>query len=123
MIMIGETHYVGVTVPYRGDDDMPDDVEATEAVKRLVEELRECRTDLMIAAGNADNAAKHDHRWEGVGAVLRARVVMADAALAPFTESDASLQGGLRSAAENAIAGIRGIFSVRQSTPPKGADQ
>lgn len=111
MIRIGETHQVMVG---HWPDVYPAD-EATEAVKRLVEELRECRTDLMIAAGNADNAAKHDHRWEGVGAVLRARVVMADAALAPFTDPDVALvDSGLRSCAtpEN-----------DPSTPPKGADQ
>lgn len=46
------------------------------------EALAECRTDLMIAADNAIDAAKTDPRWEGVGAKLRTRVRQADAALA-----------------------------------------
>ena len=43
--------------------------------------LAECRADLMIHAGNADNAAKSDPRWEGVGEKLRMRIRQADAAL------------------------------------------
>lgn len=92
MIKIGETHAVFASRCVKSADNfcIADEysADATEAVKRLVEEMRQCRTDLMIAAGNADNAAKHDPRWEGVGAILRARVVMADAALAPFTDTE-----------------------------------
>jgi len=50
--------------------------------KALEAALRECRTDLMIAAGNADDAARTDPRWDGVGEKLRVRVREADAALA-----------------------------------------
>lgn len=78
MIRIGETHYVDVTIPHRDDDDLPDDVEATEAVKRLVE---------------AAKAMIEPPVWEEAQAELRA-------ALAPFTDTDASLvDSGLRSCA------------------------
>lgn len=121
MIRIGETHAVIIADGGWWHRHAPDktlneaSAEATLAVKRLVEELRECRTDLMIAAGNADDAAKTNPRWEGYGAVLRARVAKADAALSPFTDSDVALvDSGLRSCATPENDG---------STPPKGADQ
>jgi len=43
--------------------------------------LYECRTDLMIAADNAADAARSDPRWEGVAEKLRARGRQADVAL------------------------------------------
>jgi hypothetical protein len=52
------------------------------AAPELLEALKECRTDLMIAAGNADYAAKTDTKWEGVGDKLRDRASKADAAIA-----------------------------------------
>ncbi|WP_453968143.1 hypothetical protein [Amorphus sp. MBR-141] len=57
------------------------------AAPDLARELQECRTDLMIAASNADHAAKTDSRWEGVGDKLRIRVKAADALLS-------ALEGG-----------------------------
>jgi hypothetical protein len=62
----------------------------TEREKALEAALRECRIDLMIAAGNADEAARTDSRWDGVGEKLRVRVREAYAALAiPATERTA----------------------------------
>lgn len=48
----------------------------------LVWALLEARTDLMIAANNADDAAKTDPRWEGVSSRLRERNHQIDAVLA-----------------------------------------
>jgi hypothetical protein len=67
-------------------------VEQAEANARLIaaapdllDALRECRTDLIIGANNADHAAKTDPRWEGVGDRLRYRASKADAAIAKAT--------------------------------------
>jgi hypothetical protein len=63
----------------------------TDREKALEAALRECRIDLMIAAGNADEAARTDSRWDGVGEKLRVRVREAYAALAmPATVDGAS---------------------------------
>ena len=52
-----------------------------ERFKNLLSALKEARTDLMIAANNADHAARTDNRWEGVGNVLRSRVEKCDDAI------------------------------------------
>lgn len=51
-------------------------------IERLREAAQEGRTDLLIAANNARDAAKTDTRWQGVAEKLMARVAMIDAALA-----------------------------------------
>ena len=55
------------------------------AAPDLLDAAKEGRTDLMIAADNARDAAKTDPRWEGVGEKLMARVAMMDAAIARAT--------------------------------------
>ena len=55
------------------------------AASDLLDAAKEGRTDLMIAADNARDAAKTDPRWEGVGEKLMARVAMMDAAIARAT--------------------------------------
>jgi hypothetical protein len=73
----------------------------SEREKALEAALRECRTDLMIAAGNADDAARTEPRWDGVGEKLRVRVREADAALAmPATVDRASWEAGRDAAAD-----------------------
>jgi len=52
------------------------------AAPDLLEAAKEGRTDLMIAADNARDAAKTDSRWDGVADKLMERVRMMDAAIA-----------------------------------------
>jgi hypothetical protein len=55
------------------------------AAPDLLEAAREGRTELMISADNARDAAKTDPRWEGVAEKLMQRVRMMDAAIAKAT--------------------------------------
>ncbi len=59
-----------------------DDAHLIAAAPDLYAALKEARTDLMLAAGNMDTAAKTDPRWEGCGDILRKRIKECDAALA-----------------------------------------
>lgn len=70
-----------------GDSNMDEETIAEiERIRGLNAEmvwaLLEARTDLMIAANNADEAAKTDPRWEGVSSRLRERNRQIDAVLA-----------------------------------------
>lgn len=56
--------------------------EVVAEYSELMEALKECRTDLLITANNAEDAAKRDTKWVGVGSALRRRIEQADAAIA-----------------------------------------
>lgn len=67
---------------YQGDTECEANARLIAAAPDMLEALRECCTDLMIAADNARDAAKTNPRWDGVDEKLMERVNQGRAAIA-----------------------------------------